>query len=145
MPEDDWTPVARSTREPVASIVLPDESFELEDLDELARALEEAGLPVLIAESPAQRRLIVSPQEVHVVIHVAKDVLTGVAASAAWEGVKAAFARLRRRGHRADASELTIYVEIRTDRLVASARGPATQALAEVAQAFVDRANHAGA
>lgn len=145
-PEDDWTPVARSTRDPAAVIVLPDQNFELEDLRQLAVALEDAGLPVLIAESAAQRRVIVAPLAVPVVIHVApalKDILTGLAASASWDAIKAAFGRIRRRGQQAEPSELTIDLRVETDHLIASARGPATEALGEVARVLADRANQA--
>jgi hypothetical protein len=140
--EDDWTPVARSTGDPVAVIVLPDESFELEDLRELARAFEQAGLPVLIAERAVQRR-VVPLVVVPVVIHFTpalQAVLVGVAGSAAWDGIKVAFARIRFRGERTSPSELNIDVQIHSDRLIASAKGPATEALTEVARKFVDRA-----
>src|SRR5713226_7287751 len=123
-PEDDWTPVARSVRDPAAVIVLPDESFELEDLRQLAHALEDAGLPVLIAESTAQRRVIVDPLAVPVVIHIApvfKDLLVGLAASASWDAIKAAFGRIRRRGKQSEQSELTIDLRVQTEHLVASA------------------------
>ena len=143
-PEDDWTPVARSARDPAAVIVLPDESFELEDLRQLAQALEDAGLPVLITESTAQRRVIVDPLAVPVIIHVTpvfKDLLVGLAASASWDAIKAAFGRIRRRGKQVESAELTIDLRVETDHLVASARGPATEALAEIARLLVDRPN----
>jgi hypothetical protein len=144
--EDDWTPVASSHREPVAVVVLPDETFDLEDLDGLARALDAAGLPVQVDESTEQRRLVPVPLVLPVVIHVAPavhDLLIGVAASAIWDGVKAAFARLRPRGEPSDASELTIDLDVRGEHLRAHARGPASEAVAEVARALVNQATAA--
>ena len=143
---DDWTPVARSNIDPVAVIEVPDASFELEDLRELARSLEDAGLPVLVAESPNQRRVV--EQFVPIVIHIPpalEAVLEGMAASAAWDAIKAAFARIRRRGHRNDPSELIIDLRIESDHLVASAKGPAVQALAEVALGLANREGQAKA
>jgi hypothetical protein len=144
---DDWTPVARSDLDPVAVIEVPDSSFELEDLRELARSLEDAGLPVLVAESPAQRRVV--EQLVPIVIHVPpalEAVLEGVAASAAWEAIKAAFGRIRRREHRNEPSELIIDLRVESgDNLIASAKGPAVQALADVALGLVNRADQAKA
>jgi hypothetical protein len=146
-PEDDWTPVARSSREAVATIVLPDESFELEDLRELARSLGEVGFPVLVAESASQRRSIVAAAAIPVVIHVApivKDLLVGVTATATWDAIKSAFGRLRRRGDQAGASELIIDLQVQSDHLVASARGPAAEAVAEVARILAERGRQAG-
>jgi hypothetical protein len=141
---DDWTPVARSNLDPVAVVEVPDASFELEDLRELARSLEDAGLPVLVAESPAQRRVV--EQLVPIVIHISpalEAVLDGVAAAAAWDAIKAAFTRIRRRGDRDAPSELTIELRVESDHLLASAKGPAAQALAEVARSLANRPNQA--
>jgi hypothetical protein len=140
--EADWTTVARSIQEPAAAIVLPDETFELDDLRELARALEDAGLPVLIAESPSTRR-IVDHASVSVLIQaspVFRDILTGVAASAAWDGVKAAFGRLRRRGEAAQTPELSVDLRVRVENVVVAATGPVTQAITEVAVSLTDPA-----
>lgn len=140
--EDDWTTVARSDQEPRAAIVLPDESFELEDLRELARALEKAGLPVLIAESPSTRR-VVDHASLSVLIQASpifRDILTGVAASAAWDGVKAAFGRLRRRGEPTEAPELAVDVRVQVQNVVVAASGPVTQAITEVALSLAESA-----
>jgi hypothetical protein len=144
MSEDDWTPVARSADDPVAVVVVPDQCFELDDLRELTRVLGEAGLPVVVAESPGQRRVIPVDAVVPIAIHVSpvlKELFIGVAGTAAWDGIKGAFGRLRRR--QAESPELTIDVQIESGRLSASARGPATEALAEVARRFVEQAGQA--
>jgi hypothetical protein len=137
---DDWTPVAQSNLDPLAVVEVPDSTFELEDLRELARSLGDAGLPVLVAESPSQRRIV--EQLVPIVVHIppgVEAVLQGVAASAAWDAIKAAFARIRRRGDRDAPTELIINLRVENDHLLASAQGPAAQALAEVAQALAKR------
>jgi hypothetical protein len=141
---DDWTPVARSNLDPVAVVEVPDASFELEDLHELVRSLEDAGLPVLVAESPAQRRVV--EQLVPIVIHIPpalEAVLEGVAAAAAWDAIKAAFTRIRRRGERDSPSELSIDLRVESDHLLASAKGPAAEALAEVALSLANRPDQA--
>ena len=144
---DDWTPVARSNLDPVAVIEVPDARFELDDLRELARSLEEAGLPVLVAESPAQRRAV--EQLVPIVIHVPpalEAVLAAVAGAAVWDAIKNAFARIRRQGHQNEPSELIIDLRVESgDNLVASAKGPAVQAAAEVAMSLANRAGQAKA
>jgi hypothetical protein len=117
--QEDLTPVARSTRDPVATIVLPDQSFELEDLRELAESLDRAGLPVTVAESASQRRLLDPNVVTPLVIHVSPtvhDVFVAFAGGAAWDGVKMAFGRLRRTGDAEQADELTADVEIQGDR-----------------------------
>jgi hypothetical protein len=99
---------------------------------------------VLVAESPAQRRVV--EQLVPIVIHISpalEAVLEGVAAAAAWDAIKAAFTRIRRRGDRDAPSELTIELRVESDHLLASAKGPAAQALAEVARSLANRPNQA--
>jgi hypothetical protein len=144
---DDWTTVAQSNLDPVAVIEVPDSSFELEDLRELARSLADAGLPVVVVESPAQRRVV--EQLVPIVIHVPpalEAVLEAVAGAAAWDAIKAAFARIRRQGHQNEPSELIIDLQVESgDKLVASAKGPAVQALADVARSLANRADQAKA
>ena len=140
LPDEDWTPVARSASEPVATIVLPEENFDLEDLRELAAALERAGLPVVVAEADMQRRIL---ELGHIVIHIsptAHDLFIAAGGAAAWDGVKTAFRGLRRTGQAEDDAELTVDVEITSDRFRASAQGPAAEAVAEAARAFAERA-----
>jgi hypothetical protein len=148
-PEDDWTPVAQSSGDPVAVVVLPSETFELDELRSFARSLEDAGFPVLVAESADQRRIfILALAVVPIIIHISPamlNVLEGVAASAAWDGIKSAFDRLARREQPGDAgepSELTIDLQVDGNHLVASARGPAAEALAELAR---ELSRHGGA
>jgi hypothetical protein len=146
--DDDWTPVARSDGDPVATVVLPDANFALEDLRELARELGEAGVPVLVVESPEQRRIIIAaPLVIPIIIHlgpVLEEVAVGVLASAAWEGIKGAFGRLRRRDARGDPAELVVDVRIQGDRFAAHACGPAADAVAEALGKFVEDAQRTG-
>jgi hypothetical protein len=140
---DDWTPVARSDLDPVAVIEVPSGSFELDDLRQLARSLEDAGFPVLVVESPAQRRVV--DQLVPVVIHVlptVKVVLVGAAGSAVWDAIKAVFGR-RRREHQEEPSQLKIDLRVESGgSLLVSAKGPAAQALAEAARALASQTDH---
>lgn len=140
LPDDDWTPVARSAGAPVATIVLPEEQYELEDLRELAAALEGAGLPVVVAESDTQRRIV--GEIAHITIHVSPtlhDLFVATAGAAVWDGVKAAFGRLGRTKQSEDHADLIVDVEITSDRFHAFARGPAAEAVAEAAKAFTER------